>query len=578
MLNSPSAIRQALVGEARKLGKGLNFGRAKRLIGNGLVMSEGESHHRQRRLMQPAFHRAEIARYVATMRDVAVPRISAWPDGGTLALDREMRSVTLTVLTRTLLSSDIGADAIDEIERLLRVLLSELVARGMTANVPGLAWVPTRSNRRFSAANRRLRALLTGIIDGYRRAEADHGDLISILMRAHDDDTGAGMTNKQLRDEATTLVIAGSETTGNTIAWACCLLAQHPQIQERLQEEADLVLDGTDASYESSWPALTWLPSTTGWDGEHGARRPTGPAALPGGVLLPAVAAGAAPGGQAHDGRRGFQAELAEHAGGVFLVPDLGELAVAGAEDLLPGHGDRTTGRREPEQVEYAGVGAGHGPPAGHEVAVRHHDVGGEPQVGKRPPDHGDGPVVPFQPRWLAGVGVVVDHVVGHQLAGYVGAALLPDLGQPAPVHRLKLGCAHDRTILSLRVLSRGARADNHVICRPGPAGPAAVDHLPARPADGTQPGVDLAPGHLPAVRGAEEASGRRAGHQPARGHRPAPQHRVQHHPPRPPGAGRMAGRTGRRARAGVRGPGQDRLRRSGHPRRPAGQPGRARR
>jgi cytochrome P450 len=91
VLNSPGAIRQALVGEARKLGKGLNFGRAKRLIGNGLVMCEGESHHQQRRLMQPAFHRAEIARYVGTMRDVAVARISAWPDGGTLAFDREMR-------------------------------------------------------------------------------------------------------------------------------------------------------------------------------------------------------------------------------------------------------------------------------------------------------------------------------------------------------------------------------------------------------------------------------------------------------------------------------------------------------
>jgi len=230
VLNSPGVIRQALVGEARKLSKGLNFGRARRLIGNGLVMSEGESHHRQRRLMQPAFHRTEIARYVGTMRDVAVPRISAWPDGGTLALDREMRSITLTVLARTLLSSDIGTDAIDEIERLLRVLLSELVARGISANVPGLAWVPTRSNRRFSAANRRLRALLTDVIDGYRRTGADHGDLISILMRARDDDTGAGMTNEQLRDEATTLVIAGSETTGNTLAWACYLLAQHPQL------------------------------------------------------------------------------------------------------------------------------------------------------------------------------------------------------------------------------------------------------------------------------------------------------------------------------------------------------------
>ena len=258
LLNSPDAIRQALVSQARKLEKGLNFGRAKRLIGNGLVMSEGESHRRQRRLMQPAFHRAEIARYVDTMRDVAVPRISAWPAGETLAFDRELRSITLTVLTRTLLSSDIGREAVDEIERLLRVLLSELMARGITANVPGLAWVPTRSNRRFSAASRRLRTMLTGIIDEYRATGTDRDDLISILMRASDDETGTGMTSRQLRDEATTLVIAGSETTGNAIAWACYLLATHPQAQERLQTEVDEVLAGADASYET----LAALPYT----------------------------------------------------------------------------------------------------------------------------------------------------------------------------------------------------------------------------------------------------------------------------------------------------------------------------
>jgi len=251
VLNSPDAIRQALVSQARKLEKGISFGRTKRLIGNGLVLSEGEDHHRQRRLMQPAFHRAEIARYMGTMRDVAVPRIDAWPDGATLAFDREMRSITLTVLIRTLLSSDIGAEAIDEIERLLRLLLSELVTREITANVPGLWWVPTRSNRRFGAANRRLRALLADVIEGYREAGVDRGDLMSILMRARDDETGTGMTSGQLRGEATTLVIAGSETTGNTLAWACYLLARHREIQERLQAEADLVLAGGDASYEN---------------------------------------------------------------------------------------------------------------------------------------------------------------------------------------------------------------------------------------------------------------------------------------------------------------------------------------
>ena len=89
--------------------------------------------------------------------------------------------------------------------------------------------------------------MLTEIIEGYRATEEDHGDLMSILIRARDDEDGTGMTSKQLRDEATTLVIAGSETTGNTIAWACYLLTQHPEIQERLQQEADQVLAGADA-------------------------------------------------------------------------------------------------------------------------------------------------------------------------------------------------------------------------------------------------------------------------------------------------------------------------------------------
>ena len=258
LLNSPGAIRQALVGQARKLEKGISFGRTKALIGNGLVMSDGEHHRRQRRLMQPAFHRAEIARYLDTMREVAVPRIEAWPDGGTLAFDRELRSITLTVLVRTLLSSDLGPEAIGEIERLLRVLLAELLPDGIIANVPALAWVPTRSNRRFGAANRRLDTLLTGIIDRYRAGGRDHGDLMSILMHAHDDETGTGMTGQQLRDEAVTLVIAGSETTGNTIAWACHLLTQHPEVQAQLQQEADQVLAGRDAGYDD----LDRLPVT----------------------------------------------------------------------------------------------------------------------------------------------------------------------------------------------------------------------------------------------------------------------------------------------------------------------------
>jgi cytochrome P450 len=258
VLNSPDAIRQALVHEARKLEKGIQFGRAKRLIGNGLVLSDGGFHQRQRRLMQPAFHRAEIARYTGIMRDIAVPRIETWRDGATLAFDREMRSITLTVVTRALLSSDIGAAAINEIERLLHVLLAELMPKGIMAQLPVVGRIPTRSNVRFNAANRRLSVMLGDIIEGYRAAGEDHGDLMSILLHAQDDETGTGMTDRQLRDEAVTLVIAGSETTGNTIAWACYLLTQHPEIQERVRQEVDQVLAGEDAGYD----VLTRLPLT----------------------------------------------------------------------------------------------------------------------------------------------------------------------------------------------------------------------------------------------------------------------------------------------------------------------------
>lgn len=187
-----------------------------------------------------------------------MPRINAWQDGATLALDREMRSITLTVVTRALLSGDVGTEVTGEMERLLHVLLAGLMPSGVMAQVPFLGRIPSRSNLRFNRACRRLGAILADIIEQYHAADGDHGDLMSILLHARDDETGTGMTDSQLREEATTLVIAGSETTGNTLAWACYLLTQHPEVRERVQQEADLVLAGEDADYDAlARPPLT---------------------------------------------------------------------------------------------------------------------------------------------------------------------------------------------------------------------------------------------------------------------------------------------------------------------------------
>ncbi len=185
-----------------------------------------------------------------------MPRINAWQDGATLALDREMRSITLTVVTQALLSGDVGTEVTGEMERLLHVLLAGLMPSGVMAQVPFLGRIPSRSNLRFNRAGRRLGAILADIIEQYHAADGDHGDLMSILLHARDDETGTGMTDSQLREEATTLVIAGSETTGNTLAWACYLLTHHPRSKNA-------------CSRRPTWCSPVRTPTTTLWPGRR---------------------------------------------------------------------------------------------------------------------------------------------------------------------------------------------------------------------------------------------------------------------------------------------------------------------
>ncbi|MCA1556526.1 MAG: cytochrome P450, partial [Acidobacteria bacterium] len=217
--------------------------RAKRLLGEGLLTSEGEHHRRQRRLAQPAFHRKRIESYGAVMVDYAARTGARWHDGETLDITHEMMRLTLSIVGKTLFDTEVESEA-DEVGVALTQIL-ELFQMLLLPYSEYLERLPLPANRRFLRARAKLDAVIYRIINERRASGADRGDLLSMLLLAQDEegDTG-GMSDEQLRDEALTIFLAGHETTANALSWTWYLLSQNPEAEAKLHAELDAVLDG----------------------------------------------------------------------------------------------------------------------------------------------------------------------------------------------------------------------------------------------------------------------------------------------------------------------------------------------
>ena len=201
VLSHPDDIRDVLVTNARTFHKGRGLERAKMLLGDGLLTSEDDFHLRQRRLAQPAFHRARIAGYGDVMARFAERRVGTWRDGETLDLAREMATYTLAVVGKTLFDADIEDEAPD-IGRALTDALDAFTF-SVLPFAPLLLRLPFPVVRRFNRARARLDATILRLIAERRASGTDRGDLLSMLLLAQDvDSDGSGMTDRQLRDEA----------------------------------------------------------------------------------------------------------------------------------------------------------------------------------------------------------------------------------------------------------------------------------------------------------------------------------------------------------------------------------------
>jgi cytochrome P450 len=208
------------------------------LLGSGLLTSEGEFHRRQRRLLAPAFAHKRVVSYAPVMAGYADRAQQRWRDGETLDLAEEMTRITLDIVGKTLFGRDDVEGEADELGGALTLAMRFFIDVIRSPLRPPFAFVPFwRPDVKRALA--RLDATIYGLVAERRRTGEDAGDLLSMLLHARDEDTGEPMPEKQIRDEAMTLFLAGHETTANALAWTWYLLAKHPAIYQRVQSEAD---------------------------------------------------------------------------------------------------------------------------------------------------------------------------------------------------------------------------------------------------------------------------------------------------------------------------------------------------
>jgi cytochrome P450 len=273
LVSDPEVVRHVLVDGAKSYTKSRNYLGLKLVLGEGLLTSEGEFWRRQRKLAQPAFHKESMEGFARHMSQATRAMLGRWKkedearasgasrgrDVGAAApsfcIHEEMMRLTFRIVGLTLFSTDVDEDA-REVGQALTIAMHHANDWAESLwNFP--QWVPTPKNVRFNRAMSTLDTLVYRIIENRREAGVENGprDLLGMLMLAvSDEDAGDAdarrMTNKQLRDEVITLVLAGHETTANLLAWTFFALSKHPEIEEKIREEANRVLGGRDPALE----------------------------------------------------------------------------------------------------------------------------------------------------------------------------------------------------------------------------------------------------------------------------------------------------------------------------------------
>jgi cytochrome P450 len=256
LLSHPDLIRDVLVGDSQAFAKSRVMQRTKVLLGEGLLTSEGEFHMRQRRLMQPAFHRQRLPGYADLMVKAAARMREQWPAGVPVDIHQEMMRLTVAIVAGALFSSEVDTEAAE-----IGAAVSALLNLFPFMVLPFSEWLeklPVGPSRKAARAVQRLGATIYRMIESRRSHPQRPDDLLSMLLEARDTEGDGGrMTDRQLRDECMTLFVAGHETTAVALTWTWYLLSQYPDVEARLHAEIDSAL-GKRLPNADDLPRLTY--------------------------------------------------------------------------------------------------------------------------------------------------------------------------------------------------------------------------------------------------------------------------------------------------------------------------------
>jgi cytochrome P450 len=260
LVNHPDYVQYVLQQNHQNYNKeNYDYQMLKPVLGEGLVTSSGDHWLRQRRLIQPAFHRERITQFSGTVTAATQDLLEAWDRiaacNQPIDVASEMSRLTLRIIGKVLFSVDV-CDKADTVGSAFITLNKDIARRLRTVFVPPL-WVPTPRNLAFKRARAQLNRVVYDIISGRRQGSGQHHDLLQDLLTTQDEADGTGLTDRELRDQVMTLLLAGHETTATLLTWTWYLLSKHPGVARRLTAELDRVLGGRVPGTEAL-PALEY--------------------------------------------------------------------------------------------------------------------------------------------------------------------------------------------------------------------------------------------------------------------------------------------------------------------------------
>ncbi|BCL79628.1 cytochrome P450 [Ktedonobacteria bacterium brp13] len=243
LVNSPELIRQVLVDQNATFQKTATVrALGTPVLGNSVFLSEGEEHHRQRKLLSPHFQHSRISHYAEIMTQFTARLQETWEEGGTINLTDEMMRLTLWIISKVLFDADVFGEE-SELGEVLTYTFRHFTDEVTNPLHLPQSW-PTPRNQRARRAINRVNTTIYRMIKERRQNGKDRGDFLSALLRTEDEEHTSSLSDLQARNETLSLFVAGHETTATALTWCWYLLSQHPEIYAKMREEGDRVLAG----------------------------------------------------------------------------------------------------------------------------------------------------------------------------------------------------------------------------------------------------------------------------------------------------------------------------------------------